>query len=118
MSNFVIYFNPKCSKCRIALGTLNEKGANPEVVEYLNDPPSREALSEIVDMLSDPVADLVRKDQNFAALNLDSAAYIEKESVIELLVEHPELMQRPVVVRNGRAVIARSPEAIEEVLES
>lgn len=118
MSDFNIYFNPQCSKCRIALQALNEQGEEPEIIKYLESPPSREDLSQIIDMLSGPVSDLVRKDRNFEDLGLDGDQYCDKESVLSLLEKHPELMQRPVVVRNGRAVIARTPESVAAILES
>ena len=118
MSDFNIYFNPQCSKCRIALQALNERGEEPEIIKYLESPPSREELSQIIDMLAGPVSDLVRKDRHFEELGLDEDQYCDKESVLRLLEKHPRLMQRPVVVRNGRAVIARTPESIEDVLES
>jgi len=67
-------------------------------------------------MLETPPADLVRKDERFEELKLNAADYTSKEKVITLLIEHPELMQRPIVVRGGRAVIARPPEKLEALL--
>lgn len=118
MSDFVIYFNPKCSKCRIALQALNDNGAEPQVIQYLDTPPDRTTMGEIMDMLTVPVSDMVRKDQNFANLGLNEEDYNDRESVTDLLEKHPELMQRPIVVQNGRAIIARTPESIDEILES
>lgn len=67
-------------------------------------------------MLDGPVADLVRKDKRFKELKLDPANYTDKKSVVALLLEHPELMQRPIVIRGKRAVIARPPEKLEALL--
>ena len=85
-------------------------------IEYLKHHPTREALDKIVDLLDVPVADLVRKDKRFKELGLDAAAYTDKKSVVALLLKHPELMQRPVVIRGKRAIIARPPEKLEPLL--
>jgi arsenate reductase len=78
-----------------------------EVVEYLKAKPDRETLERIVAALEDPVADLVRKDSLFAKLGLDESEYQTPEAVVELLLERPRLMQRPVVVKDGRAIVGR-----------
>jgi arsenate reductase len=67
-------------------------------------------------MLDDPVADLVRKDKRFKELKLNPADYVDKQAVIALLLEHPELMQRPIVIRDKRAIIARPPEKLAALL--
>jgi arsenate reductase len=67
-------------------------------------------------MLDGPVADLVRKDKRFKELNLNPADYVDKKSVVALLLKYPELMQRPVVIRGKRAIIARPPEKLEALL--
>ena len=69
-----------------------------------------------MDMLSNPPADLVRKDKNFEALGLDASRYVTREAVIELLVQHPVLMQRPIIIRGQRAVLARPSEKVLELL--
>jgi arsenate reductase len=113
-----IFHNPSCSKCRGTLGILDERGVDYGIVEYLKAPPSREALEAIVAKLIDPVADLVRtSDQKFTDLGLDPDAYGSAGAVIDLLLAHPELMQRPVVVRGDRAVIARPESRVAEVLD-
>jgi arsenate reductase len=67
-------------------------------------------------MLDGPAADLIRKDKRFKELKLDPANYADKKSVIALLLDHPELMQRPIVIRGKRAIIARTPEKLEALL--
>ena len=113
-----IFHNPSCSKCRGALGILDERAVDYGIVEYLKAPPSREALESIVAKLIDPVADLVRiSDQTFTDLGLDPDGFDTAEAVIDLLLAHPELMQRPVVVRGERAVIARPESRVAEILD-
>ena len=95
---------------------LRARGVEFDIVEYLKDHPSREHLEKIIDMLDGPVADLVRKDKRFKELKLDPAKYTDKKSVVALLLKHPELMQRPIVIRGDHAVIARPPEKLEALL--
>ncbi len=84
-----------------------------DIIEYLKKPPTRETLEEIIGMLDGPVADLVRKDKRFKELGLSANDYVEKKAVVALLLKHPELMQRPIVIRGKRAIIARPPEKLE-----
>jgi arsenate reductase len=117
VSNFLVYHNPSCSKSRGALEILGERGVDTDVVEYLKAPPARASLERIVDSIDDPPAALVRKDPKFKALGLDPADYTTRAAVVELLLEHPELMQRPVVFRGDRAVIARPSEKVLDLLD-
>jgi arsenate reductase len=117
MEKVTIYHNPSCSRSRGALEILVERGVPHEVVEYLKTPPSAATLTSFLEMLPDPAAELVRKDKRFAELALDPAGYTTREQVVVLLSEHPELMQRPVVVRGRRAVIARPSEKVLELLD-
>jgi arsenate reductase (glutaredoxin) len=107
MADVTIYHNPQCSHSRGALQLLNGRGADFEVIEYLKTPPSRETLEAISAMLDGPIAELVRKDKRFAELKLNADDYQSREAVTEILLKHPELMQRPIVIRGGRALIAR-----------
>jgi len=109
MADVVIYHNPRCSNSRTALEILSERGDDVEVVKYLDQPLDRAGLEALLAMLVDPPADLVRHDQRFSELGLDAGAYSQAADVVALLVEHPELMQRPVLVSGGRATIARPP---------
>jgi arsenate reductase len=113
----VIFHNPRCSKSRGALEILGERGVSPEVVEYLQTPPDRATLERILDAIPDDPAALVRHDDNFKKLGLKAADFTEREAVITLLLEHPELMERPVVFVGARAVIARPSEKVLELLD-
>ena len=83
-----------------------------DIIEYLKKPPTRETLEKIIEMLDGPVADLVRKDKRFKELGLSANDYVEKKAVVALLLKHPDLMQRPIVIRGKRAIIARPPEKL------
>ena len=115
--DMVVYFNPVCSKARGAVEILQDKGAEFEVIEYLKELPSRADLERIVDAIPDPPSALVRKDKRFKELGLDEGNYETKEQVVAVLLEHPELMERPVVFRGERAVIARPSERVLELLD-
>jgi arsenate reductase len=95
---------------------LHARDVEFDIIEYLKKPPSRETLEKIVDMLDGPAADLVRKDKRFKELGLSPNDYVEKKAVVALLMKHPELMQRPIVIRGKRAIIARPPEKLATLL--
>jgi arsenate reductase len=116
MARIGLYHNPNCSKSRGALEALRERGAEFDVVEYLKEPLDRETLARIAELLPDPPEDLIRKDRNFERLGLDPNDYNTLEAVIELLLEHPELMQRPIAVAGDRALICRPSEKVLELL--
>jgi len=113
----VVYHNPVCSKSRGALEILAERGADVEVIEYLQQRPSRADLERILAAIPDEPAALVRKDKRFAELGLDAADYRSTDAVVALLLEHPELMERPVVFRGDRALICRPSERVLELLD-
>ncbi|SRR5581483_966243 len=117
MASVTVYHNPVCSKSRGALAILGERGVACDVIEYLETPPDRATLARILDLLAGPPAELVRKDKRFKELGLAAGAYTTREQVIDLLLRHPELMERPVVIRNGRAVIARPSERVLDLLD-
>ncbi len=116
MERVTIYHNPGCGKSRGALEILRERGVAHDVIEYLKTPPDRATLDGVLDLLAGSPAQLVRKDTRFRELGLNEADYQTKEQVIALLLEHPELMERPVVIRGKRAVIARPSERVLEIL--
>jgi arsenate reductase len=117
LAELTIYHNPGCSKSRGALELLRKRGMQPEVVAYLESPPRREELERFLALLPDPPGELVRKDKRFRELGLEADDYTTAPAVVELLLLHPELMQRPVVIRGERAIIARPSEKAAELLE-
>lgn len=118
MAAVTIYHNPNCSTSKFALAEAERLGVDVDVVQYLKAPLDRPALLALLDQLEDPPADLVRKDSFFQDQGLDAADYQTPETVADLLVEHPRLMQRPVLVRNGRAIIGRPKDRVEPFLTS
>lgn len=116
MADVTILHNAQCSTSRHAMDVLGEESVDAEVVEYLKAPLDRAALESLVAKLEDPVADLVRKDPFFAGLGLDAADYTEAGPVIDLLLEHPRLMQRPVLVKGDRAIIGRPKDRVAAFL--
>jgi arsenate reductase len=96
---------------------LRERGVEFDVIEYLKTPLDRATFERLLDLLPDPPAELVRKDKRFKELGLDPADYVTREQVLGVLLEHPELMQRPIVVRGARAVIARPSEKVLALLD-
>jgi arsenate reductase len=94
---------------------LKERGIEYGVVQYLKEPPDRATYERMLDALPNPPADLVRKDKRFEELGLSADDYTTREAVIAVLLEHPELMQRPVIFRGDRAVLARPSEKVLEL---
>ena len=117
MSEIRLYHNPACSKSRGALEMLQKHEAPIEVIEYLKTPLSRDQLDEILDLLPEDPAALLRQDKNFKGLGLDPEGYTSPEEVAQLLLKHPELMQRPIAIRDEKALIARPSERVLELLD-
>jgi arsenate reductase len=117
MGDVTIFHNPRCSKSRQAMALLEERGVEHEVVRYLDDPPARATIEQLARSLDGPVRDLVRwDDASKAGVDVDDRDDVGE--VVDLLVAHPALLQRPIVVRDGRAVIGRPTEAIEAILDA
>jgi arsenate reductase len=116
MADLTLLHNPKCSTSRHALDEVTAAGTDVDVVQYLRTPLDRAALLELMGKLEDPPADLVRKDGFFEDLGLDAGDYTTPEAVADLLVEHPRLMQRPVLVRGDRAIIGRPTDRVASFL--
>jgi arsenate reductase len=117
MAEFTIYHNPKCSKSREALAILQEKSVDLEIIEYLQTVLSAQTLSEFLEKLDGEPEALLRKDKRFTELGLKAEDYTTPGAVIAVLEQHPELMQRPVIVRGQQAVIARPGDRVLELLD-
>ena len=111
-----IYHNARCSKSRSACALVAEGGHAAEVVNYLETPPTREELKDLLRMLGMAAGDLVRKGEPVFQEQYAGRTLTE-EDWLEALMAHPILMERPIVVRGGRALIARPPERVLELLQ-
>lgn len=109
---YTIYHNPRCGKSREALSFLQENGVAVEVVEYLKTNPSQKEMEEILKKLGIPAFELIRKDESIFKENFKGKNLSEKEWV-KILCEHPILIQRPIVIKGNKAVVARPLENIE-----
>ena len=108
--------NPRCSKSRAALALAEAHGARVRVVDYLTSPPTIAELERLLDLLGVEPAALVRdSDALHGELGLDAPG-LSRQAVLAALHAHPRLLQRPIALANGKAVIARPPEAILDIL--
>ena len=110
-----LYFNPSCSKCRTARALLDERGVEAETVRYLDTPPSRHDLDRLMQLLGidDPRRMMRTGEPMYAELGLSDASSGE---LLEAIAAHPILLERPIFVVGGRAVVARPPERVLELL--
>ncbi len=110
-----MYYNPACSKCRTAQSLLLEHGIDAELVRYLDRPPGRDELLRLMDMLgiADPRLMMRTSEAVYKELGLAEAS---GDALLTAIAAHPILLERPIFVRDGRAVIARPPERIRELL--
>jgi arsenate reductase (glutaredoxin) len=116
MAGVTIYHNPKCSSSRNALALIREAGIEPKVVEYLKTPPSVRELKAIIKRMGVGVRDIIRsKEDAYATLKLDNAK-LSDDQLIEAMVAHPILINRPIVVTAKGARLGRPPESVKEIL--
>ncbi len=115
MANVTIWHNPRCSKSRNAAALLEEKGIDAEVVKYLDTPPTKEELTAVLKMLGITARELMRtKEDIYKELNLKEVT--DEDKLIEVMVENPKLIERPIVIKDGKAAIGRPLENIVEIL--
>jgi arsenate reductase len=116
MANITIWHNPRCSKSRNAVTLLEEKGIEADVVKYLDTPPTKEELVALLKMLGISARELMRtKEAIYKELNLKEET--DEEKLIEAMVENPKLIERPIVMKHGKAAIGRPIENIVELLK-
>lgn len=116
MAEYTIYHNPRCSKSRQALSLLEEAGLKPEVVRYLDSVPDEQALDALLKKLDMEPQALMRTGEDvYAELELGKAK-LSRAEAIRVMVENPILIERPIVVKGDRAVVARPPERVRELL--
>lgn len=116
MSDLILYHNPRCSKSRQALELLRERGLEPQIVPYLDQPPSADELRSLLSKLGMQARDLLRKGEDaYLENNLGDAA-LEDQALIDAMVHHPKLIERPIAINGQRAVVGRPPERVLELL--
>ncbi|MCB1704651.1 MAG: arsenate reductase (glutaredoxin) [Halioglobus sp.] len=109
MSAVTIYHNPRCSKSRNTLALLQENGVEPEIVLYLETPPDSTLIKALLKKLGISAAELVRRGEaDYKASGLDKDS--SEADIIAAMARHPKLIERPIVVRGGKAVLGRPPE--------
>jgi arsenate reductase len=111
-----IYHNNRCSKSRSALALLEQQGKPFEVVHYLETPPSAAELKALLAQLGITARQLLRTGEDeYRALKLDDPS-LDEQTLIAAMAKHPRLIERPIVVANGKAVIGRPPEKVLDIL--
>lgn len=116
MTDLILYHNPRCSKSRGALELLEARGLQPQVVRYLETPLSASELRELLGKLGYSARQLLRSGEDlYKELNLDDPA-LDEAALIAAMVEHPRLIERPILVAGAKAVVGRPPERVLELL--
>ena len=111
-----IFYNPKCSKCRLTMDILNDKGVQTSVVEYLNTPPNTAELNEVLNLLSLEPRELMRKHEApYKENNLDNPD-LNREQLIQAMIDNPILIERPIIIKGNKATIGRPPEKVLDIL--
>ena len=110
MSDITIYHNPRCSKSRQTLSLLEEKGIKPDIVLYLENPPSAKELKAILKKLGIPARELLRKGEDAYKENNLSDQSLSESALIDAMTKFPKLIERPIVIKGDKAVLGRPPE--------
>ena len=116
MADVTIYHNPNCSTSKHAVKVAEELGVDADIVIYQKTPPDAATLRAIIAKLEDPVTDLVRRDALWDKLGLTDADAASTDQVVGLLTEHKMLLQRPLLVTAGRAIIGRPKDRVADLL--
>lgn len=111
-----IYHNPRCSKSRQTLQLLKDQGIEPEIIEYLKTPPSTTELDDILQKLDIEPRDLIRKNEaEYKETGMNNPD-LDREALIKGMVSTPKLIERPIVLANGKAALGRPPEDVLAIL--
>lgn len=117
MTGISLYHNPRCSKSRQALELLRQRGVEPDLILYLEQALSPTELGDLLQRLGMTPRQLLRRSEDaYRELNL-GAAELSDEELIEAMIEHPRLIERPIAVRGARAVVGRPPEQVLALLD-
>lgn len=110
-----IYHNPRCRKSRETLAIIEEKGINPEIILYLEDIPTQKELKQVIELLKIKPAELLRKSEAPYKEFIKGKDLTDKQ-LIKYMVEYPKLIERPIVIKNKKAIIGRPPEKVLELI--
>ncbi len=115
MDDVCVWFNPGCSKCRSARDLLEERGVEADYFRYLDRPPTRADIERVMQVtgIDEPRAMMRTGEQLYQELGLDEA---DRDTLIDAMVDHPILIERPIVIRGERGVVARPPERLLDLL--
>lgn len=117
MSKVEIYHNPRCSKSRQTLSLLQDNGIEPEVIEYLKQPPSVDDLKQLLTALGFSSARELMRSKEEAYKANDLANQHDEEKLLEAMHNHPKLIERPIVVSGSQARLGRPPEAVMDLFQ-
>ncbi|QOP42198.1 arsenate reductase (glutaredoxin) [Sulfurimonas marina] len=115
MGKITIWHNPRCSKSRQALSLVEENGCEKEIVKYLEETPTKDEIKNILSMLGVSAREMMRTKEDIYK-ELDLKDENNEEKLIDAMVANPKLIERPIVIKNDKAVIARPPEKALELL--
>lgn len=115
-ADVTLYHNPRCSKSRQTLELLKKNSITPQIVKYLETPPDAATLQELLNMLDMEPRQLMRqKEKEYAELELANPS-LSNAALIQAMIDHPRLIERPIVVKDGKAAIGRPPEQVLDIL--
>lgn len=116
MSDFSIYHNPRCSKSRQTLALLEEQGIEPEVILYLEKPPSAKTLKAVIGKLGISPRELLRKGEaDYKQQNLADSS-LSDTALVKTMCEYPKLIERPIVIKGQKAILGRPPENVLQLI--
>ena len=116
MSTIKIYHNPRCSKSRKTLEIIESTGAKPEIIKYLEKPPTVLEIKSVLSLLNLNPRELMRKGESEYKDNSLSDSSLSNDDLIKFMVKYPKLIERPIVLSNGKAVIGRPPESVLDII--
>ena len=115
-NEIIIWHNPRCSKSREALKLLQEEGIEPKIYKYLEEHPRKEEIKRVLEMIGAKPRDIMRtKEKIYKELGLKDVD--DDEKLIEAMAEHPKLIERPIVIKDGKAVLGRPPQKVIELVK-
>jgi len=116
MTKIKIYHNPRCSKSRKTLEIIEQQGHKPEIIKYLDTPPTIEELQNVLSLLKLQPRDLMRKNEAEYKDNNMSDESLSNDELIALMYRFPKVIERPIVINNNKAVIGRPPESVLTII--